>query len=168
MLAIHQRLIRHQAAIKNPMLVIAPDLSTDGISLRDCNRVIPATQAVDLRIPAVNRTLTCNVPLLFRSEGGFFTGSPRLMPGLEPPPRPSQGNRVHTLLFEAGESTGRKKLGIFLVVALRLAGITKATTQRSSPAWGLLLQGSLHAVVDSIADMYIKAPRFAEQGLALQ
>ena len=104
MLAIHQRLIRRQAAIKNPMLVIAPDLSADGITLHDCNRIIPATQAVDLRIPTVNRTLTCRAPLLFRSEGGFFTGSTCLMPGLEPPPTPSQGSRVHTLLFEAGES----------------------------------------------------------------
>ena len=40
-------------------------------------------------------TLTCSLPLSFQSECGFFTESPHLMSGLEPPPTPSQDSRAH-------------------------------------------------------------------------
>ena len=54
LLAIHQRLICHQAAVKGPLLVVAPNLGGDGVGFSHCHRVIPATQAVDKRIPAIN------------------------------------------------------------------------------------------------------------------
>ena len=53
LLAIHQRLICHQAAVE-PLLVEAPYLGGDGVGFSHYYRVIPATQAVDKRIPAIN------------------------------------------------------------------------------------------------------------------
>ena len=45
-----------------------------------------------------------------------------------------------------------------------LAGCSFANTKLSSPAWGFCVQGSLDAVVDAIADIYVKTPRLAKQG----
>jgi len=44
-----------------------------------------------------------------------------------------------------------------------LAGSTPAAPEKSSPAWGLLGQGSLHAVVNAIAHIDIKPPSLPKQ-----
>ena len=54
LLAFDEGLIRHQAAVKHSLLVVAPDLGGDGVGFSDCHRVTPATQAVDEGITPVN------------------------------------------------------------------------------------------------------------------
>jgi hypothetical protein len=49
-------------------------------------------------------------------------------------------------------------------VAWILAGSSTANSEKSSPDWGLLRHGSLHAVVYSIAHIDIKPPRLPKQG----
>jgi len=48
-------------------------------------------------------------------------------------------------------------------VAWILAGCYGANSQKSSPDWGLLRHGSLHAVVNAIAHIDIKPPSLAKQ-----
>jgi len=48
-------------------------------------------------------------------------------------------------------------------VAWILADCSAAITEISSPAWGLLPHGSLHAVVNAIAHIHIKPPRLTKQ-----
>ena len=62
------------------------------------------------------------------------------------------------------ECSGRKNLGVFLGVAWRLAGRPRATAETSSAASGLLLHGSLHAVVDAIGQIDVPMARRAKQG----
>ena len=45
-----------------------------------------------------------------------------------------------------------------------LADCSAAITEISSPAWGLLPHGSLHAVVNAITHIHIKPPRLTKQG----
>jgi hypothetical protein len=45
-----------------------------------------------------------------------------------------------------------------------LAGSSTANSQKSSPDWGLWHQGSLHAVVNAIAQNHIKPPRLTKEG----
>ena len=45
-----------------------------------------------------------------------------------------------------------------------LAGCYGANSQKSSPDWGLLRHGSLHAVVNAIAHIHIKPPSLTKQG----
>lgn len=71
LLALHKRLVCHQGAIKGPLLVVTPDLSIDRLCSVNSDRVTPATQAVDKRIPSIIRTLTWRLPLLLRSDGGL-------------------------------------------------------------------------------------------------
>jgi len=47
-------LIRHQAAVKHSLLVVAPNLGGDGVGFGDCHWVTPATQAVDEGILSIN------------------------------------------------------------------------------------------------------------------
>ena len=49
-------------------------------------------------------------------------------------------------------------------VAWILAGYSCANSEKSSPAWGLLRQGSLDAVVNAIAHINVKSPRLTKQG----
>jgi len=44
-----------------------------------------------------------------------------------------------------------------------LAGSSNTNPEKSSPAWGLLGQGSLHAVVNAIAHIHVKASRLTKQ-----
>ena len=44
-----------------------------------------------------------------------------------------------------------------------MAGRPVASTPISSPAWGLLLHGSLHAVVNAIAHIHVKPPRLTKE-----
>jgi hypothetical protein len=53
-LAAYEGLIRHQAAVKSALAVIAPDLGGDGVGFSDCHRVTPTPQAVDKRITPIN------------------------------------------------------------------------------------------------------------------
>ena len=54
LLTIDEGLVRHQGAVKAPLLVVAPDMGCDGVGFGDCYRIIPATQAVDEGILSVN------------------------------------------------------------------------------------------------------------------
>jgi len=44
-----------------------------------------------------------------------------------------------------------------------LAGSSATNPEKSSPAWGLLGHGSLHAVVHAIAHIHVKAPRLTKE-----
>jgi len=48
-------------------------------------------------------------------------------------------------------------------VAWQLAGRPVGATETSSPAWGLLGQGSLHAVMNAVAHINVKTPRLTKQ-----
>jgi hypothetical protein len=60
-------------------------------------------------------------------------------------------------------SAGKKNLGVLGAMAWVFAGCSFANTKLSSPAWGLCVQGSLHAVVNAIAHIHIKPPRLTKQ-----
>ena len=49
-----------------------------------------------------------------------------------------------------------------------LAGRTREIAETSSRDWDLLQHGSLHAVVDAIADIHIEPPWLTEQGFVLR
>ena len=53
-------------------------------------------------------------------------------------------------------------------MAWRLARRPRAAADTSSPAFGLLLHGSLLAMVEAVAHIHIKAPRLTEQGFVLE
>ncbi len=72
LLAADERLKCHQAAVKGPLLIVAPNLGGDGVGFSNRHRVISAAHAIDKRFLASIRTLTCRLPLLLRWEGGFL------------------------------------------------------------------------------------------------
>ena len=49
-----------------------------------------------------------------------------------------------------------------------MAGRAREIAETSSPDWVPLQHGSLHAVVDAIADIHIKPPWLTEQGFVLR
>ena len=46
--------MRHQAVVKSALLIVTPNLGTDGVSFSDRHRVTPSPQAVDEGILPVN------------------------------------------------------------------------------------------------------------------
>ena len=95
LLALHKRLVRDQGAIKGPLLVVAPDLGTDRLCPGNCNRITPATQAVDKRIPSINPHPHLEASVVVPQRGRLLHGKSASDAWLEPPPTPSQGSRVH-------------------------------------------------------------------------
>ena len=81
------------------------------------------------------------------------TASPLIQPRQPRPP----------VALRSWGSAAKKSLGVFGAVAWEMAGRPVASTPISSPAWGLLLHGSLHAVVNAIAHIDIKPPRLTKE-----
>ena len=93
------------------------------------------------------------------SRGAVAAGTTATAPPLIYPTTPS---RLVALLSRGG--LWEEKSGKSLGVAWILAGCYGANSQKSSPDWGLLRHGSLHAVVNAIAHIHIPTPRLPEEG----
>ena len=72
------------------------------------------------------------------------------------------------MLWTWSECSGRKNLGIFGGAAWELAGRARKTAETSIAEMVLLQHGSLHTVVDAIADVHIEPPWLTEQGFVLR
>jgi len=83
LLAAYEGLIRHQAAVKAALAVVAPDLGGDGVCLCHGYRVTPATQAVDKRISPINPHTHLETAVVVSQRWWFLHGVPLLLtPGL--------------------------------------------------------------------------------------
>ena len=98
--------------------------------------------------------------MVVSSRGGGAADTRATAPPLT---KPSQPTRLVAVRSRGG--LWEKNLGVFGAVAWGLAGSTTGSTPISSPACGRLGHGSLDAVVDAIAHVDIKPPRFPKQGV---
>jgi hypothetical protein len=82
--AAYEGLIRHQAAVKGALAVVAPDLGGDGVGIGDSHRVTPTPQAVDEGILPINPHPHLQAAVVVSLRRGLLHWVPLLLltPGL--------------------------------------------------------------------------------------